>query len=246
MKKIKQAVFQARNFFLSSISRAEILIDRKRSKSMSQAGFDVTRYSSRRASIPIASRFFHSNLRQNASEFKSMAATEDFSVCKGFLFQNSRSCTSFSRQRWVLRLVTSFHPDGRQIGLEVSLGSSTHILISFSILLLFFGKRLFPLVTIYLKLTEMSRKNKKKEPAPFLWRIGLDGIRGMNLNFSPSPFPPGSVPYLSQQKGQESVFSYAYTTTTKDHLLERQQMRAYALSCSLGERLSWKKVEYDF
>jgi len=63
MRKIKQAVFQARNFFLSSISRAEILIDRKRSKSMSQAGFDVTRYSSRRASIPIASGFFHSNLR---------------------------------------------------------------------------------------------------------------------------------------------------------------------------------------
>lgn len=131
MRKIKQAVFQARNFFLSSISRAEILIDRKRSKSMSQAGFDVTRYSSRRASIPIASGFWHSNLRQIECERKSMAATED-----GFLFKESRSCTQFSRQRWILRLVTSFRMVDRSFGLVVS--RSQGVVRRFSSVFLFY------------------------------------------------------------------------------------------------------------
>lgn len=92
--------------------------------------------------------------------------------------------------------------DGRQIfwiGGFKKLGSSTQIWIRFYILLLFFsidkdGKRFFSLVPIYLKLTEMSRKNKKKEPAPVLWRIGWDGIRGRNelelFTFPRSPFTP--------------------------------------------------------
>lgn len=95
-----------------------------------------------------------------------MAATED-----GFLFQRADLLQSFlARQRWILRLVTSFR---RQIGLVVSLGSSTQIFISFDILLLFFrtGKRLFSLVTIYLKLTEMSRKRTRRKSPPLTDRL---------------------------------------------------------------------------